>query len=82
MHVPGSSSAGGVGGSKCPGRVEVVPIARSYTAHSVVVKPLLMTLLESCHPFGHDLARGGTIMAWIVGRLKAVKLVAICSEVQ
>ena len=77
-----SSLVGGVGGSKCPGRVEVVPITCSYAARSVVVKPSLMTPLESCCPFGRDSVRGGTIAAWIVGRPKAVKLVAICSEVQ
>jgi len=74
--------AGGIGGLKCLGRVEVVPIARLYIAHSVVVKSSLMTPLESCHPFECDSAKGGTIAAWIVGRPKAAKLAAICLEVQ
>jgi len=82
MEEVGSSSAGGIGGSKCPGRVEVAPIARSYAVRSVVVKPSLMTPLESCRPFGRGSTMGGTIAAWIVGRLKAAKLAAICLEVQ
>jgi len=76
----GSSSVGGVGGSKWPGRIELVPVA--CVARSVVVKPSLMTLLESCRPFGHDSVRGGTVAAWIIGCPRAAKLVAICLAVQ
>ena len=61
---------------------ESTPIAHLYMARSVVVKPSLMTPLKSCCPFQCDLARGGTIAAWIIGHPKAAKLAAICSEVQ
>ena len=59
-------------------RIKVSGESRSYAhrtficARSVVVKPSLMTPLESCCPFGRDSVRGGTIAAWIVGRPKAV----------
>ena len=57
-------------------------IARSYAARSVVVKPSLMTPLESCRPCGRGLVMGGIVAVWIVGRPKAAKLAANCSEVQ